>query len=232
MTAINDELERWVRDTLDSEFTRRDGQKIPSTDELKLGNDAVDLDGTVLYADLSGSTKLVEDYRDWFAAKVYKSYLYAAARVIRSKDGVITAYDGDRIMAVFIGGSKNSNAVKAALKINYAVDKIIQPAIDSKKYTSPYQVKHTIGIDSSKLMIARTGIRGSNDLVWIGNAANYAAKLSDLKLGKSVLISGRVHGNMHESARYGGKPRRDMWTDLGSQSPIGRVYGSSWRWTV
>lgn len=40
-----------------------------------------------------------------FAAHVYKSYLACAARVIRSENGTITAYDGDRIMAVYTGAA-------------------------------------------------------------------------------------------------------------------------------
>src|SRR4051812_36873707 len=63
----------------------------------KLSNDAVEIDGTVLYADLAESTPLVKGYKDWFAAEVYKNYLYCAARIIRLRGGVITAYDGDRV---------------------------------------------------------------------------------------------------------------------------------------
>jgi class 3 adenylate cyclase len=51
-----------------------------------------------------------------FAAEIYKTFLHCAAKIIRSEDGVITAYDGDRIMAVFIGNAKNTSAVRAALK--------------------------------------------------------------------------------------------------------------------
>lgn len=40
-----------------------------------IGNDAVILDGTVLYADLAESTTMVNNYKNWFAAKVYKSFL-------------------------------------------------------------------------------------------------------------------------------------------------------------
>ena len=67
---------------------------------IQLGNDAVKLEGTVLYADLDDSTKLVDTMSPEFAAEVYKSYLVCAARIIRDQGGVITAYDGDRIMAV------------------------------------------------------------------------------------------------------------------------------------
>jgi class 3 adenylate cyclase len=41
-----------------------------------------------------------------------------------------------------------------------------------------YQLKHVIGIDSSSLFACRIGIRNDNDAVWVGRAANYAAKLS------------------------------------------------------
>jgi class 3 adenylate cyclase len=70
---------------------------------VKLGNDAVKLSATVLYADLADSTKLVDGHTKQFSAEIYKTFLHCAAKIIRSEDGVITAYDGDRVMAVFIG---------------------------------------------------------------------------------------------------------------------------------
>ncbi len=91
---------------------------MPDTDDLRLGNDAVLLEGTVLYADLSGSTKMVDTCKRHFAAEVYKAYLYSTARVIGSEGGEIVAYDGDRVMAVFIGDGKNTSAVRCGLKIN------------------------------------------------------------------------------------------------------------------
>jgi len=60
-------------------------------------------DGTVLYADLSGSTTMVQNYKPHFAAEVYRAYLYSAAQIIRNEGGVVTAYDGDRVMAVYLG---------------------------------------------------------------------------------------------------------------------------------
>src|SRR5436305_868835 len=83
--------------------------------------EAVELDATVLYADLADSTGLVQGYKDWFAAEVYKTYLMAASELIKNNDGTITAFDGDRVMGVFIGGSKNSSAARCALQINHFV---------------------------------------------------------------------------------------------------------------
>ena len=164
---------------------------MPEAEDIKLGNDAVTLDGTVLYADLAESTAMVNNYKNWFAAKVYKSFLLSACRMIRNCNGTITAFDGDRVMAVFIGDGKNSAAAKAALQINWAKG-MINEEIKAKHPETTFTLKHVVGIDTSPLFVARTGIRGSNDLVWVGRSANYAAKLSNIDNGYSSLITSDV----------------------------------------
>jgi class 3 adenylate cyclase len=106
---------------------------IAAPEDLRLGNEAGFYESaTVLYADLSGSTHMV-DHHEWtMAAEVYKAYLDCAARIIKSQGGAIAAYDGDRIMAVFLNERKNTAAAKAALMINYAVLKIINPALKAQ----------------------------------------------------------------------------------------------------
>ena len=158
---LGDDLNSEVRKILRERWTTRSGRVVPEPEDLALGNDAVTLDGTVLYADLDGSTELVNTKNPEFAAEIYKSFLACAARIIRDRGGSITGYDGDRIMAVFIGEAKNSTAAETGLKINHAVLKIINPAIKDQYPNSPYTVKHQVGIDTSQLFVARTGIRGS-----------------------------------------------------------------------
>ena len=64
--------------------------------------------------------------------------------------------------------------------INYAVRTIINPLLKKQYPDTTYQLKHVIGIDTGELFIARIRVRSDNDLVWIGQAANYAAKLCSL----------------------------------------------------
>src|SRR4051812_27437242 len=119
--GLKEDLQTEVGEIFGSRWGERDGRDVPDPQDLGLGNDAVKLDGTVLYADISGSTKLVDGYKSQYAAEVYKTYLSCAAKVVKAEGGTITAYDGDRIMAIFVGDSKNSSAGRAGLKINYAV---------------------------------------------------------------------------------------------------------------
>ncbi len=227
--GLADDLNSEVKKILSERWSQREGRVVPESDNLKLSNDAVTLEGTVLYADLDDSTRLVDTEEPWFAAEVYKSYLVCAARIIRSQGGEITSYDGDRVMAVFVGDSKNSSAARAALKINYAVINILNPAIASQYPNSRYSVRHVVGIDTGELFVARTGIRGANDLVWVGRAANYAAKLS-ARSGPATQITSEVYDQLSDDAKYG-QNSQNMWiSPFASGLNNKRIYTSTWHW--
>ena len=229
--AFVDDLKGDVARILAGVWTVREGRTVPDTPDLKLGNDAVTLGATVLYADLTASTALVDTYLPAFAAEMYKIYLHVAAKIIRSEAGAITAYDGDRVMAVFIGDSKNTSAARAALKIHYAVLHIINPAIKSQYAEATYVMRQTVGIDTSNLFVARSGVRGANDLVWVGRAANYAAKLCAMSDDFSTWITSAVYDQLNEELKItkGQSMWEPMtWTAVGSQ----RIYRSSWWWRI
>src|SRR5579872_3473706 len=156
--GLKSEPENEVAATFRSQWTTRDGAVVPDDDSVTLGNDAVKIEATVLYADMADSTRLVDSKSATLAAEIYKTYLHCAGKIIRSEGGVITAYDGDRIMAVFIGNSKNTSAVRAALKINWAVREIITPAKNAIYTSDDYTLTQVIGIDTGSLFVAKTGV--------------------------------------------------------------------------
>jgi len=51
--GLRDELEEEVGTIFRKVWTERDGEVVPSEDSIKLGNDGVKLDATVLYADMA-----------------------------------------------------------------------------------------------------------------------------------------------------------------------------------
>ncbi len=229
--SLKDDLEARVKEIFQQKWETRDGTVVPSDTSIKLSNDAVKLKATILYADLADSTELVDTKRDSFAAEIYKTFLHCASKIISAQGGTITAYDGDRVMAVYLGDSKNTQAVKTALKINWATKNIIQPTKDAQYPTGDYKLKHVCGIDTSDIFVAKTGIRGSNDLVWVGRAANYAAKLAALDDAKATWITKAVYDNMNKEVKYHNDV--DMWnphtwTAMGNQ----RIYSSTYWWSL
>lgn len=229
--ALKDELTTFCHDVFHSQWETTEGRKVPDEDsKLTLKNTAITIDGTVLYADLDGSTAMVDGYKNWFAAEIYKTYLYCCARIIAAEGGVVTAYDGDRVMAVFIGDMKNTNAAKAALKIKWAVDEIIMPKKNARYTDDKFALKHVTGIDTCSLFVAKTGARGANDLVWVGRAANYAAKLTSLP-STYTYITESVYKKLADEAKTSNG--RSMWeTVKWNTFDDQTIYRSSWRWRI
>jgi class 3 adenylate cyclase len=208
--SLSDSLRNEVEAIFKAQWQKRTGRVVPEPEDLALGNEAVEFDrASILYADLSGSTALVEG-RSWTeAAEIYKTYLLCAAKLIRDAGGAITSYDGDRVMGVFIGNSQSTTAVRCALKIHYALSNIVQPALLNQYPSIGYSMKHKVGIDTSPIRAARTGVRGGNDIVWVGRAANYAAKLTEFKEAPSTWITADVFNQLADP--FAGVFKAVMW---------------------
>ena len=227
----HDEIRTQLKAIFGTKWSTRTGAKVPELTDIALaGNDSVEIEAAVLYADLTDSTGLVDGYKSWFAAEVYKAYLMSSCEVIKNNSGIITAFDGDRVMAVFFDGTKNSNAAKAALQIS-AVAKTVNVELKNHYPNTGYVMRQTIGVDTGKLLVARTGVWKHNDLVWVGAAANYAAKLCQ---GGStthpVRITERVYKALNATSKLGGNPARDMWETVSLQSIGVQCYQTNWTW--
>ncbi|MEQ1947406.1 MAG: adenylate/guanylate cyclase domain-containing protein [Bryobacteraceae bacterium] len=227
------ELTTAIDSIVKTRWDLRAGLVIPETDDITLGNSGVTLEATVLYADLADSTELAL-FDQEIAAEVCKAYLVGTTRLIKAAGGEIRSFDGDRVMGVFIGKSKNTSAAKAALKINYFFTRVLEPAFLSfygRLKDSPFRFAQSVGIDTGDVRAVRAGIRNSNDLVWVGRAPNIAAKLSSIREPDySTYITEAVYDMLHDSAKL--SDGQNMWErrSWAKGEPYGTdtVYRSCW----
>lgn len=230
--SLKEELQASAKSTFTAAWEETQGRVVPSPENLQLGNISVKLtNAVVFYSDLNGSTKMVDDKKWEFSAEIYKTFLHCAAKIVRSESGEITAYDGDRIMAIFIGDDKCDRAVRAALKLKWAVANIITPEMKKIYVSTDFVIRQNTGIDMSDLRAARTGVRGSNDLVWVGRAANYAAELTDFPAEYPTRITKAVYdGLSQDSKTSAGKPMWEerTWTAMNGMT----IYRSLWGWVL
>lgn len=233
--TLQDDVSEGVETVLSTPWDTRDGTTVPSTDTVKLKDGAVKVDATWVYADLAESSKLAQTVSHEVTGKVIRSYLNAASRLLKHYGGEIRSFDGDRVMAIFIGGSKNSNAVRAALAINWAVSEVLKPKLEGTFLSTlaNWDIKHGIGIATGEALIVRGGVRNSNDLVSIGEAPNVAAKLSELRTVCPIHITESVYNQMNEAQRLSVDKTENRWTKIGYKTIGGAsylTYGSGWWW--
>ena len=132
-------------------------------------------------------------------------------------------------MAVYTGRRTAERAVRSALKLNYIVQELVNPAVQELTSGTRFAMRQSVGVDTSELMVAKTGIRTANDLVWVGRAANYAAKLSSRR-APATHITPEVYDQLPAELKTGDNGQR-MWTaETAAEIGNRRVYSSSWYW--
>ena len=237
MSQFSDELKAEVKTTAEGAWDSRDGQVVPQSEDLRLANDRVVLNAVLLYADLADSTEMaIADQQ--IASEVFKSYLRGVTRIIHKNEGHVRSFDGDRVMGIFIGDYKNTNAARCGLQIQWFFSNVVTAKFREfyGDKVAAFNFDQTVGIDRSSIHVARSGVRDNNDLIWVGRAPNIAAKLSSIRMDKfKTFITPSVYNALEKSSKFQGSPERDMWTLLswpsGNAYGIPQIYGSGWTWT-
>jgi adenylate cyclase len=205
---------------------------VPGTDYSKLtfGNKGLVAEFSFLFIDIRNSSELHDKYGYANAAKIYQSFHEICLRIIEAFNGKVRAFDGDRIMGVFAGDSKRTNATKAAMKIRWAITNILNQNLKE-------ELNIGCGIDLGKTLITKVG-KGrdinNNDLIWIGKACNYASHLTQCATN-SIVIGKSIYDNLAADVKYKDPDtkRINMWTvkqiTLKNKKVI-NVYESTYSW--
>lgn len=204
--AFLENLTEEINTLLSIKWEKRNGMLIPESENIIIKNGAVEIDSTFLYADLAESSIIAKKCPWSTTAKIIRIYLDVSVRIIRANKGEIRSFDGDRVMGIFIGESKNTTAVKCAREIDWMVKNVINPKVKNSFKSireNDITIKHCIGIDSGISFGVRAGIRNNNDIIWIGNAPSFAAKLSDIREHPySIFISSNCFNKLPNTSKF------------------------------
>ena len=128
--GLKDDLIKNVADIIAAKREIRDGRKVPESADVGLIGVAVQLDAVFLYADLRDSTSLGARDKN-VASDVFQVFLSTMSRIIKAEGGEIRSFDGDRVMAVFIGDTRHDAAARCALKMSWAFVNIVKPKLEA-----------------------------------------------------------------------------------------------------
>ncbi len=240
--ATKSDLEKGVEDFFSGDYEITEGRTIPDVEDIAFGKVGRELELAMLFIDIKESTHIVDGFRRKTAARMYKSFLWGVTKIVRKNNGELRSFNGDGVLVAFNGDYKRTHAIKAAMQMKWFVEEILTPKMhqcfENNSELEDLQFSFGIGIDMGRVLVVRGGIRGenNNDLVWVGNATNYAVKLSALSTGKyHIYISADMYKNMNEETKFHKKGDEKInmweardWTAMDNQ----RIYRTSYRWII
>ncbi len=235
----NDDLNKAVDDFFTGDYVITNGTTVPDVEDIALGKVGREMELAMLFIDIKESTKIVDDFRRQTAAKMYKSFLHGITRIARDYSGYVRSFNGDGVLVVFDGGRKCNNAVKASMKMSYFCTEVLKSKVEayleSHKVPADLNFGFGIGIHVGKVLIVRGGIRGdkNNDLVWVGNATNFAVKLSTLATSVyRIYISQKVYSFLDDDQKYKDSATNDenMWTKIDNSNYDFYLYKTNFHW--
>jgi class 3 adenylate cyclase/tetratricopeptide (TPR) repeat protein len=144
---------------------------------------------TVLFADLSGFTKLSSELGAEKTHALLNRFFQTADAVVESYGGRIDKHIGDNVMAVFGAPVAHSDdperALRAALEIHRRTGEL------GVELGIPMRVH--IGVASGQVVASGTGSDAHREYTVTGESVNLASRLQDQAGPGETLVSGTVH---------------------------------------
>jgi adenylate cyclase len=191
---------------------------IPLPEDIPQGAKAAKLTATSLFIDLRQSSDITNALRRQTAAKMLKAYFSGAVRIVNANSGSVRSFNGDGMLALFRDERRSNKAVKAAMQVKWFVQEILQPRFEryfeSNRQAFGASLGFDIGcgLDDGDIYAVRVGIRGTNDVAWVGRCTNTSAKLSNLAASpRTVLITRAVYERLDESRKLSNGTH--MWSE-------------------
>lgn len=192
VSFLEDEIFEEIGEKLDMDFDIVKKKEIPSN--FKLENDEwAQVDDVVcVYFDLSSSTNILRDYGDEISVKIFDSYIKSATRIFKNFECSYLDIQGDGGFALFSGDKHIQRAMVSAITLKTLLSKSYSGNLNDlvKKTKSKINLSSRIGVHIGKILAKKSGIRGENEILWLGGLVSVASKICGLKRENAELFKG------------------------------------------
>jgi adenylate cyclase len=182
-----------------------------------------EIDCTLLFADVRGSTALAETMRPSDFRALLNRFYDAAAEVLHEHDAILDKFVGDEVVAIFIPAlSGDRHAARAVM-----AGRALLRATGHGEASDPW-LPIGIGIHSGIAYVGAVGEGPSTTLTALGDTVNVAARLASAAGAGELLVSDEaarsaaieVGGVEHRELELKGKSMRVPVVVLGAASAV------------
>jgi ligand-binding sensor domain-containing protein/class 3 adenylate cyclase len=166
-------------------------------EDVKLG-DNIETEITVLFTDIRGYTTLAEKLRPTQAYAFINSYWEIEAPIIEARQGFISQYLGDGVMALF--PRQADDAVEAVLDMIEGLSTFNE----GQAKANGHQIQVGYGLSTGHAVLGTIGTKTRMDANVISNTSNLASRVESLNkyYGTMFLISDATKNALSDPKKY------------------------------
>ncbi|MDG4721098.1 MULTISPECIES: adenylate/guanylate cyclase domain-containing protein [Thalassospira] len=153
---------------------------------------------TTLFVDLQGFTSMSEKADPQDVVDILNAYFADATEIIESRNGIITQFQGDAILAVYNAVGEDPDHADAALDTAIALQKLVH----SKQFKGT-TLRCRCGINTGELVAGSVGAPDRLSFTVNGDSVNSAARLEVMnkELGTKILMGETTRNQLSDPSR-------------------------------
>src|SRR5215471_18366700 len=144
---------------------------------------------TVLFADVAGFTTLAEQLDPEVVHDIINRCFEGITAEVHRFDGTINQYTGDGVMALFGAPLAHEDSPRRAVHAALGIQRAIGDVAQTLQAERGLSLRMRIGINTGLVVVGKIGDDLRMDYTAVGDTTNLAARLQQMALPGSVLIS-------------------------------------------
>lgn len=202
---IDNSVERINNILVANNASYQDSDNIPNRDQLSYTNGYY-VNCSAIFVDIRKSSELIDIHKNRVLAKIYRAYISEMSAVI---NGNVNCSEvniaGDCVWGVFNTPSKPT--LQTVFSTAAEMSSMIKILNYRLKRNNLAQITVGIGVSWGRALMVKAGYKGSgiNDVVWMGNVVNEAAKLA--RYGNKdysdneMMVTSDFHNNLKDEQK-------------------------------
>lgn len=176
---------------------------LANLNDVELGGKRIE--GTVLFADIVGFTRIAENIRPEDLVSILNKYFSMITRACELNQGMVDKYMGDGVMLVFGAPQPDAEHPFHAITCALLIQRLIEHENLLREQQGLFPVKFRIGVNAGTMLAGNMGSRERMEYTVVGDTVNLASRLCGIANSGQIVISKNMYlnTNVHECVLAG-----------------------------
>ena len=151
------------------------------------------IEGSVLFADISGFTKISEQTRAEELVSMLNRYFSLITCACALNNGIVDKYMGDGVMLVFGAPEADKDHAFHAISCALLIQKLIAHENKQREADGLFPVQFRIGINTGSMLAGNMGSHERMEYTVVGDTVNLASRLCGIANSSDIVISREMY---------------------------------------